>query len=211
MILAQASALGGERTLLVDADVRRQSASNLLSMGSSNFRIDEERGYDILKLRQPMGDKVFAFKSNEILEKVHAADRNYQTIVIDAPPAFCLSEIVGMVQSADAVVLACRWNSTPAGALSQTARNLQSLGAKVKGIVLTVVDFERQADMTFHSANYSLQQAMGHYFEDASPRPGISAKIKGGSSASMEWCRSAIPRKLRKLRDAVRNTGVANR
>jgi len=76
------------------------------------------------------------------------ARQDYDVVLIDMPPAMPLSDARVLARLADGVIMLARWDSTPRRALRRAVTRLQAARARVLGVTLTYVDFERRAGET---------------------------------------------------------------
>jgi cellulose biosynthesis protein BcsQ len=71
------------------------------------------------------------------------ARRSFDVIVIDAPPVLARPDAWMLALLADTTLLAVQWSRTPSQAVLEAYRKLAEMGAKVSGVVLTMVDTKR--------------------------------------------------------------------
>ena len=124
--LAMALAINGERTLVIDCDLRRPSQHHIFNLrriqGLTDCLIAKEDGGEERFLQPTEQDNLFVLTAgskapnpNELLssKKMHSListfKQSFDRIVIDSPPLF-LSDAAQLVQSVDGVLLAARLN-----------------------------------------------------------------------------------------------------
>ena len=151
-----------EKTLLIEADMRRPSFTKLLSLppyqaGLSNLISgsdtladviihDEQSGLDILPagfippnplelLSHPQFDK--------LIEQLKA---KYQRIVIDSPPTQAVSDALVLAKQADSFIYVVRSEHTKQSVAKKGLSRLREVGAKIDGVVLNQVDVKKSTD-----------------------------------------------------------------
>lgn len=162
----------GERTLLVDADLRRGRVHDVLQLdnelGMTNFLIGQATEEEVI---QPSGlnnldiitrgpivagsTEVFAQKKFEDI--VSEWRQRYDRIIIDTPPVLGLSETGTIQRVADGVTLVIRAESTPAKDILDAVDLLGKTGAHLFGFVLNRIDLNKIANYyqyQYYSADY---------------------------------------------------------
>jgi capsular exopolysaccharide synthesis family protein len=174
--LALALAYRGSRVLLVDADLRRGVVHNM-------FEVDREPG-----LTNVLWGQMSFESARHDLEVGDSATLNYLTtgslppnptslvesatmrtlleqwrdqydsVVIDTPPVNVITDAALVGTHADGVVLVARSGVTHAAALGYALEQLSRVQAKVLGVVLSDIDFNRDAayDPTYRYHRYDM-------------------------------------------------------
>lgn len=154
--LALSFAIKGEKTLLVDGDLRRGRAHKL-------FEIQHRPGLsDILSNRatlaecsHPVAHESLTLitcgkhmnSASELLDSDRFANLmtelrgKYQRIILDSPPVLGLSETLIMQRQADGVLMVIWSDFTPMSSVKSAMQALQVNGAKFCGFVLNRLDF----------------------------------------------------------------------
>jgi len=155
--LAATHAGQGKRTLLIDGDLRRPSVHRLYqvpnSVGLSNVllqqiswrdalvRMPEPAGLDILPAG-PSTRRASDLIGTGLAELVEEAAREYDLVVLDAPPLLGFAEPLQMASAVDGVIVVARAGDTSRTALSSVITTLARLRANLVGVVLNEVHRE---------------------------------------------------------------------
>jgi polysaccharide biosynthesis transport protein len=155
--LAATHAGQGKRTLLIDGDLRRPSVHRLYqvpnSVGLSNVllqqiswrdalvRMPEPAGLDILPAG-PSTRRASDLIGTGLAELVEEAAREYDLVVLDAPPLLGFAEPLQMASAVDGVIVVARAGNTSRTALSSVVTTLARLRANLVGVVLNEVHGE---------------------------------------------------------------------
>ncbi len=154
--LATVLATHGERTLLIDADLRRPSVRASL-MGGGDV---DERGaehplthdvslakavvptaipnLDLLAPVSPLDGPAERLASPRMSRLLAEAD-GYDRVIIDSPPLFSVSDPLVILPHVDGVVLVARYGKTRRGVVRDAMSLLGDGGARVFGVVLNSV------------------------------------------------------------------------
>jgi succinoglycan biosynthesis transport protein ExoP len=160
-----------KRTLLIDGDLRRPSVHRLFqvpnSVGLSNVllkqiawqdvvaRMDDPKELDILPAG-PSTRRASDLIGTGLAELIEEATREYDLVVLDAPPLLGFAEPLQMATAVDGVIVVARAGDTSRKALSSVVATLARLRANLVGVVLNEV--HRQV-----SAGYYYHYHYGHY------------------------------------------------
>jgi len=155
--LARASALAGQKVILIDCDSRRQALNQIMSIepelglwhvlsGQTDWRtvtgVDEASPAHIL----PSAPGEFASAdvlSGEAMDALLDELRgHYDLIILDCPPVWAVADTRLLAAKGDGVVLVSRWNKTSIRALSAAIRHLAPSGARLLGVIVNGVDGE---------------------------------------------------------------------
>ena len=176
--LARTMAMSGERVLLIDCDLRRNSLEGLVSQPSGAGLIevlmgaapveqavvaDAVKGLDLLCIykatftpRDLFGDARMA----ELLAKVRGT---YDHVVLDCPPVLAVSDARTLATLADATVMIARWGRTPRSAARAALDLLRRDGVKVLGVVLSMVDKRARNALSAGDPSYYYEQYRRYY------------------------------------------------
>lgn len=171
--LAFAHAEQRKKTLLIDCDLRRPSQHKLfgvgLNQGLSNVLNGEMSWQDsLLRLAtNPYLDVITAGPPSRraadmigqlLGPMMEEMSREYDLVVLDAPPLLGFAESLQMASSADGVVVVTRAGETSRKAVAAALTTLQHLRANVLGLVLNQVK-------KHHSDHYYYYGYYGKYYK----------------------------------------------
>lgn len=157
--LAQLSAHGGAKVLLVDGDLRRPSVSKQLELkpkaGLAEVLVDKAKLKDVLLKMEKSDLHVLPSLPNtqfsqELLSSQKMRDlladwrKHYDLIVIDSPPVMAVADSITLAGLSDALVFMVRWGSTPRTLVANAVRQLRNCHVQITGCVLSRVDLEKQ-------------------------------------------------------------------
>jgi len=168
--LAATHASQHKRTLLIDGDLRRPSVHRLYqvpnSVGLSNvllqqiswrdavIRIDDPQGLDVLPAG-PSTRRASDLIGMGLAELVDEATREYDLVVLDAPPLLGFAEPLQMATAVDGVIVVARAGDTSRKALNTVIATLTRLRANLVGVVLNEVHREVSAGYYYYYGHYS--------------------------------------------------------
>ena len=158
-----------KRTLLIDGDLRRPSVHRLYqvpnSVGLSNvlleqiswrdavIRIDDPQGLDVLPAG-PSTRRASDLMGTSLAELVEEASREYDLVVLDAPPLLGFAEPLQMATAVDGVIVVARAGDTSRKALGTVITTLNRLRANLVGVVLNEVHREVSAGYYYYYGHY---------------------------------------------------------
>ena len=148
--LAVAYAQAGQRVFLVDADLRKPRVG-------ASFEMSDEPGLTGVLLGDvPLSQALRPWKdgqlqvltsgarparpsellaSSKMAELLQALREQADLVIIDSAPVMPVADTIGLVAHADAVLVVVRVGSTARSALTSTIARLQSVDARVVGVV----------------------------------------------------------------------------
>lgn len=152
--LGIAHAEQGKRTLIIDADLRRPSIHKKLgvsgTLGLSNVLLGEFQWREmIVKMEQwpnleVMPSGMVSRRASDLvgammLDILHEASREYDLILVDAPPLLGFAEAMQVAKAVDGVVVMAKAGQTTKRAVATVLATLNRLRANVVGLVLNEV------------------------------------------------------------------------
>ena len=179
--LAATHASQQKRTLLIDGDLRRPSVHRLFQVsnttGLSNVLMkevswqnaviimDEPHGLHILPAG-PATRRASDLIGMGLAELIDEATREYDLVVLDAPPLLGFAEPLQMATAVDGVIVVARAGDTSRKALSSVITTLGRLRANLVGVVLNEVHKEVSAGYYYYYGHYS--KYYGRHSKDSS-------------------------------------------
>ncbi|MDB5701413.1 MAG: hypothetical protein JWL66_1612 [Sphingomonadales bacterium] len=177
--LARMSALGGERVVLVDVDVRQHGVSRLIRHADDRPGLievlrgeaeldaalihDQESNAYILPIRETARDVGNLLIGMEMDALIVALRERFDLIVFDAAPILPIADTRSLAMKVDAIVLVARWRSTADHAIRAALRMLPHRYVPIAGVVLTLVDVRKQAKFG-HGDGTSYYKKYRHYY-----------------------------------------------
>ncbi len=179
--LAQAYALSGKRTLLIDCDLRNPKIHRLLNGHSKISLIDwlyrrpypattAESGFhqDPTGLQVLTGDETQTrpndqtFCSTQFQYLVNFAKQNFDIIVFDTPPVLPIADASQLVRFADGIALTVKWASTK----QQTVKSALDILQESKPVNTEIIAVLSQEKGAKDIGDYSRSA----YYNDKGPR-----------------------------------------
>jgi len=186
----------GDRTLIVDSDLRKPGIRRALGLtvgrdfGLSSYLAGVSSLEDVV-IQHPQIENLSALttgpippspadllSSHRMRDAITYLRQKYKFIVIDSPPIMAATDAVILSALTDGVLLVVRSGETPKEAFTRTRDLLHAVKCRLLGVVLNAVD--SSAPDYYYSYRY-YPYAYGYgYGEDA---PGKRSKFPGASSA----------------------------
>lgn len=165
--LAAANAAQGKRTLLVDADLRRPSQHKYLGISQEGglaaiidgtLTLDEARksvpgmrNLDVIVAGTACKDPA-SLVGRRVSELIDEAAKEYDLVVVDAPPMMNFAEPIQIACGTDGVLLVSHAGRTSRQAVADALQTLRNVGANVMGLILNRVQLETHFDYTQYRA-----------------------------------------------------------
>jgi capsular exopolysaccharide synthesis family protein len=178
--LGRSSAMNGERVLVLDCDVRQPSFGRLMRADHSRgiidyllgqapleeiIRRDRLTGMDYIPAGSSKANSLGLFMSDAMTECLELLRRDYDLVLLDAPPVFAMTDARIISRVADATLLCVRWRETPRSVVSRSLDLLDEADARVVGVALTRVD-PRAHVKAGHSDSEVYHPRYGGYYRD---------------------------------------------
>jgi capsular exopolysaccharide synthesis family protein len=172
--LAIAHAEQGQRTLLIDGDLRKPSVAKRFQLqnarGLSNVLLAEVAWKEALIFPDlypnlhilpagPPSRRASDLVGRGLTEMLEEASREYDLIILDGPPLPGFAEPLQMATTVDGVIVVTRAGETSRKAVSSVLATLNRLRANVLGLVLNEVN----KDM---SDSYHYYGTYGKYYDN---------------------------------------------
>jgi capsular exopolysaccharide synthesis family protein len=148
----------GDRTLLIDADLRKPGVGRLLNLGSGKYAglssyLAGVSSLDLVTIQHPAIPNLSAIptgplppnpadllSSHKLTDAIAELRTKFKFIVIDSPPIMAATDAVILSVKADGVLLVVRSGETPKEAFTRTRDLLLSVKCHLLGVVLNAVD-----------------------------------------------------------------------
>ena len=148
----------GDKTLLVDGDLRKPGVSRALSMSGGKYAglssyLAGVSTLDLITVQHPSISNLSVIptgpvppnpadllSSHRLSDMVLELRRRYKFVVIDSPPIMAATDAVILSVLVDGVLLVVRSGETPKEAFTRTCDLLASVKSRVLGVVLNAVD-----------------------------------------------------------------------
>jgi capsular exopolysaccharide synthesis family protein len=178
--LAQLTAHGGAKVLLVDGDLRRPSIAKQLNLtpkaGLAEVLIGKTKlkdalvkyGNTDLYVLPSLPNTQF---SQELLASQHMQNmvaewrKSYDMIVIDSPPVMAVSDAITIASLCDSMLFMVRWGSTPRTLAANAIKMLKSCHVPLTGCVMSRVDLDKQMTYSHGEFGYYYGKYKEYYTE----------------------------------------------
>jgi succinoglycan biosynthesis transport protein ExoP len=184
----------GDKTIVVDADLRKPGVGRLLNMTGGNYAglssyLAGASTLDRVIVPHPTIANLAAIptgplppnpadllSSHKVAEAIAELRRRFKFVVIDSPPVMAATDAVILSVQSDGVLLVVRSGETPKEAFTRTRDLLVSVKCNILGVVLNAVD-SSSPDYYYsyryypYSYGYGPQEAANseHHNEDSEP------------------------------------------
>ncbi|HEX4179038.1 MAG TPA: AAA family ATPase, partial [Rhizomicrobium sp.] len=167
--LGRVAALSGDRVIIVDCDLRRRGLNAFVPESHKEGLIEVLSGQRAIKdvvmkdtasgaVVLPLGRSPFTprdlFSSHAMQKVFSELQRDYDLVLLDAPPVLAVADSRSIANRADAVVMLARWRATPRKAVEASLKILAGADAFIAGIVLTRVDQKQQSKFGYGDPAY---------------------------------------------------------
>lgn len=145
----------GRKVLFIEGDIRRRTLTNYFKQVPGYGLVDAMSGerpleevvmhdddldIDILMGQVSKTNAADLFASADFTRLMSAARERYDHIIIDTPPVLLVPDARLIARHCDTLAYVVHWDSTDRAQVADGLSQLQSLGIKVTGIVLSQVD-----------------------------------------------------------------------
>jgi polysaccharide biosynthesis transport protein len=182
----------GDRTLLVDADLRKPGIGRLLDLSGGKYAglssyLAGVSSLDLVTVQHaaipnlsaiPTGplppNPADLLSSHKLADAIAELRGKYKFIVLDSPPIMAATDAVILSVQADGVLLVVRSGETPKAAFVRTRDLLLSVKCRLLGVVLNAVD-SSAPDYYYSYRYYPYSQGYGPQ-ETLETSPGVSER-----------------------------------
>jgi capsular exopolysaccharide synthesis family protein len=148
----------GDKTVLVDADLRKPGVGRLLNLGTGKYAglssyLAGVSTLDLVTVPHPAIPNLAAIptgplppnpadllSSHKLADAIVELRTKYKFVVIDSPPIMAATDAVILSVQADGVLLVVRSGETPKEAFTRACDLLTSVKSRLLGVVLNAVD-----------------------------------------------------------------------
>ncbi|HVE21415.1 MAG TPA: polysaccharide biosynthesis tyrosine autokinase [Acidocella sp.] len=153
--LAMTMRQAGKSVLVIDGDHRRgalmQNSSTASKLGMTDLlsgrvtaseviQTDLETKIDFISAGKAMSGPVGVEEIARLRSAIGALKKSYNLIIIDSPPLLAMTDGLVHGSIADQAIFVCRWQLASRKAVSASLNRLQTFGARVSGVVVSMVD-----------------------------------------------------------------------
>src|SRR5712692_5021837 len=187
----------GDRTLLVDADLRKPGVGRMLNLAGGKYAglssyLAGVSSLDLVSVPHPAIPNLVAIptgplppnpadllSSHKLADAIAELRTKFRFIVIDSPPIMAATDAVILSVKADGVLLVVRSGETPKEAFTRTRDLLLSVKAHLLGVVLNAVD-STAPDYYYSYRYYPYSQGYGPQEHSETPHSdeGFEARQK---------------------------------
>ena len=176
--LGRSMAMSGASVVVVDCDLRRRNINRLLGVEPTVGLIEVLQGTadlsDALVFDEPSGAWYLPLAHSPHTPKdlfgSHAMDKllaelreRFDMILLDTAPVIPVSDTRILAPKADVVVFLAHWRKTPRKAIEAAFALLNSVGADIAGVALTLVDAREQAKYGYGDSGYYYHSYRKYY------------------------------------------------
>ena len=165
--LARAAAKAGQRTLIIDCDLRHPTLHVKLGVANGSGLVGAVSGItkleDVIEIDERSGCHYIAagagvpsptdFLGSDPMRRILVRVREvYDLIVLDTPPVLVVSDALVLLRQVDKTLFVARWGKTARDAAIGALRTIIEAGADVAGVVLNQVNLQKQARYRYGNA-----------------------------------------------------------
>jgi len=178
--LARTAALAGTSTVLIDCDLRRRGASEILLRepgvglaevlaGTARLDdalvVDEATGLHVLGTSEPPSSAYDPLTPANLDRLLRQLKERFEFVVIDTAPILGVADARAVASAVDSVLIITRWRKTSINAAEAAIELLVDANANIAGLALTQVDIRRYAS-TGQSDVYGYHKKFKGYYQN---------------------------------------------
>jgi capsular exopolysaccharide synthesis family protein len=176
--LGRISSLAGSKTVIVDCDLRRRSATHALGLDVEKgltevlfktatldevLQKDPGSGADVVPLAQAEFTPRDLFGSESMRQLVDELRERYEVVILDTAPVLPLADTRVLSPLADSVLMVVRWGRTPHSVVRTALDQLHAHGANIGGAVLEGVETSLVARLLYDRPDYYSELYQTYY------------------------------------------------
>jgi len=159
-----------DKTILIDADMRKPSISKRFDMpayhpglsnlinGSEKIQVcmfrDRKSALTVMPSGQIPANPLEILASQRFAKVIEQLKEHFAHIIIDTPPINAVSDSLVIAQHADAVIYVVKSDSTRVGVVQNGIRRLIETNANIAGVVLNQVDTKKISQSEYYHGYY---------------------------------------------------------
>jgi capsular exopolysaccharide synthesis family protein len=179
--LARTQALSGQKTLLIDADIRKPAVHTALDAPLQPGLIDMLKdgpdvplpvnydlvtSLDFITAGESVEDPLALLDSKAMDEFLARARKKYDLIVIDTPPVMAALDACALSRKADSTMLVVRWSETPRAAVIHSLKELARAKGHLAGALLNMVDVTKHSKYLYGDSG-AYHGTLSKYYSEA--------------------------------------------
>lgn len=196
--IANVMARAGDKTLLIDADMRRPRVHKIFGLdstarGLSNYLVggaplDElfqptrVEGLSVLTAGPIPPNPVELLNSPRLKELFEVAARQFDRIIVDTPPVIAVTDSAILSRLADAVIVAIHGGRTHRDVVKRAIDVVQNVGGHILGVILNNVNIFRASYYDYYYYSY-YRYAYGYKYGYAAGKKGEATRKKKATAA----------------------------
>ena len=156
--LARVFAMGGYRTIVIDADLRAPGIHDAMGLGAQYglsdllmgrvrfehvIRQDIMSTAHVIQAGSPVANPTATIASSQMLWVLNALQQTYDIVIVDSPAALAAADAQVLSKMTDVTVLAVRWSATSRRVVARVLKMLSAASSRRVGVLLTRVDMRR--------------------------------------------------------------------
>ena len=178
--LARVMAMSGDRTILIDCDLRRNSLRDLLPSPPTAGLVevlagraqlgdavvaDTVDGLDVLPLSGEQFTPKDLFSGPALTKLLEFFRSRYDFVILDAPPVLAVADTSALAIASDYAILMMRWATTSRYAAETALSRISATGVKVLGGATTIVDDRGLGELGERNPSY-YDKMYRKYYQD---------------------------------------------
>ncbi len=175
--MGRALAKGGNKILLIDADLRRPRVADILNLNKKNGglagllagrksleavlqRDPVVKNLDIIPAVGKTANAQNLLASQQMRKMLSELAPKYDLVIIDSPPILAVADAAMIARVVDTSIFLVRWATTPRDTAAQALKQMCAFGCRLAGVVLTQVDTNEHAK---YGEGYYHQEYAAYY------------------------------------------------
>ena len=179
--LAFTSAMNGEKTLIIDADLRLPAVAKILDLNATNGLVSYIEGksslkesivseyfpnLDVLPTEHRAPNPTQILNSEEFAQMLHELRSSYDKIFIDTPPIGAVSDAASILPYVDGMVYVIKFNAIKRKVIKSYVKKLLESNVPILGAIMNMVHFSNSG---MYSSSYYNKSYTSYYVSDEPP------------------------------------------